>query len=72
MVPSVRVTYEAKSYYHPHLVELVLRQNSEKGNEKVNWERVKGPIKVACWSWRIGFHLDLPFRRTWESPIAIS
>ncbi|ORY89834.1 cryptococcal mannosyltransferase 1-domain-containing protein [Leucosporidium creatinivorum] len=70
IVPSVHVTYAQEVYNHPSLVDLTRRGelNAQATSSIIDWEPIKPPESVVCYSWVRGFHIDLPYRRTREAP----
>lgn len=66
MVPNVHVTYEEEVYSHPSLLTLSSQTHLPHSTpELIDWKSISRPKSVVCYSWVRGFHLDLPFRRTY-------
>lgn len=72
IIPSVHVTYEQEVYDHPQLVALTHQATLPPPLDVprlIDWAAIKAPFSVVCYGWVRGFHVDLPFRRTRESPM---
>jgi hypothetical protein len=66
MVPNVHVTYEEEVYSHPSLLALSSQTHLPHSTpELIDWKSIPKPKSVVCYSWVRGFHIDLPFRRTY-------
>jgi len=71
MLPSVRVTYDQATYHHPQLDAMAAQVRVEPPADvprMIDWSALSAPKTVVCWAWARGFVLDLPWRRTRESP----
>ncbi|KAK4699499.1 alpha-1,3-mannosyltransferase, partial [Phenoliferia sp. Uapishka_3] len=71
VVPSVHVTYAQAVYNHASLVAhnpTLIETTLDTPPEVIEWDAIEAPESVVCYEWARGFHLDLPYRRTRESP----